>query len=95
MSATTDQWDRTLALNVQGLLYVTHAALPHLVAAASASSRGVADLVNTREDRSANAPRAGRLLTAGERGAEGSVCYCCDAIQASREGPLSKLEMSA
>ncbi len=46
MSATTDQWDRMLALNVQGLLYVTHAALPHLAAAASTSSRGVADLVN-------------------------------------------------
>ncbi|HKD75355.1 MAG TPA: SDR family NAD(P)-dependent oxidoreductase, partial [Ktedonobacterales bacterium] len=31
---------------VQGLLYVTHAALPHLLAAAQDSSRRVADLVN-------------------------------------------------
>ena len=35
-----------VALNVQGLLYVTHAALPHLVRAAEDSPRRVADLVN-------------------------------------------------
>ena len=39
-------WDRMLAVNVTGLLYVTRAALPHLIKAAADSSRGVADLVN-------------------------------------------------
>jgi NADP-dependent 3-hydroxy acid dehydrogenase YdfG len=39
-------WDQMVALNVQGLLHVTHAALPHLVAAAADSPRGVADLVS-------------------------------------------------
>jgi NADP-dependent 3-hydroxy acid dehydrogenase YdfG len=39
-------WDRMLSVNVQGLLYVTRAALPHLVAAAADSPRGIADLVN-------------------------------------------------
>ena len=39
-------WDRMVAINVQGLLYVTHAALPHLVRAAADSPRGVADLVS-------------------------------------------------
>ena len=34
-----------LAVNVQGTLYVTHAALPHLVRAAEDSQRRVADLV--------------------------------------------------
>jgi NADP-dependent 3-hydroxy acid dehydrogenase YdfG len=34
-----------IALNVSGSLYVTHAALPHLVNAAADSPRGVADLV--------------------------------------------------
>jgi NADP-dependent 3-hydroxy acid dehydrogenase YdfG len=35
-----------VALNLGGLLYVTHAALPHLVTAAQDSPRQVADLVN-------------------------------------------------
>jgi NADP-dependent 3-hydroxy acid dehydrogenase YdfG len=35
-----------LALNVHGTLYVTHAALPHLVRAAGESPREVADIVN-------------------------------------------------
>ncbi|MFD1722054.1 SDR family NAD(P)-dependent oxidoreductase [Amnibacterium endophyticum] len=44
--APIEEWDRMVTLNVQGLLYVAHAALPHLLAAAEDSSRGVADLVN-------------------------------------------------
>lgn len=43
--APVDEWDRMIALNVQGLLYVTHAALPHLLAAA-AGPRRTADVVN-------------------------------------------------
>jgi NADP-dependent 3-hydroxy acid dehydrogenase YdfG len=39
------EWERMVALNVSGSLYVTHAALPHLVNAAADSPRGVADLV--------------------------------------------------
>ena len=39
-------WDRMLSVNVQGLLYVTRAALPHLITAAADSPRGVADVVN-------------------------------------------------
>jgi NADP-dependent 3-hydroxy acid dehydrogenase YdfG len=45
LDAPTEEWDRMIALNVQGLLYVTHAALPHLVRAATDSPRRVADLV--------------------------------------------------
>ncbi|MBY8882216.1 SDR family NAD(P)-dependent oxidoreductase, partial [Actinacidiphila acidipaludis] len=41
-----DEWERMLQVNVQGLLYVTHAALPHLLRAAEDSPRRVADLVN-------------------------------------------------
>jgi NADP-dependent 3-hydroxy acid dehydrogenase YdfG len=40
------EWDRMVALNVQGTLHVTHAALPHLVRAAADSPRRVADLVS-------------------------------------------------
>jgi NADP-dependent 3-hydroxy acid dehydrogenase YdfG len=35
-----------LSVNVQGLLYVTRASLPHLITAAADSPRGVADVVN-------------------------------------------------
>ena len=41
----TEEWRRMVALNVLGSLYVTHAAVPHLVRAAADSARGTADLV--------------------------------------------------
>jgi NADP-dependent 3-hydroxy acid dehydrogenase YdfG len=44
--APTEEWDRMVALNVNGLLYVAHAALPHLLRAADDEPRRVADLVN-------------------------------------------------
>jgi NADP-dependent 3-hydroxy acid dehydrogenase YdfG len=46
VDADPADWDQMLAVNVQGLLYVTKAALPHLIAAAADSPRGVADVVN-------------------------------------------------
>ena len=39
------EWDQMIAVNVPGMLYVAHAALPHLVSAAADAPRGVADLV--------------------------------------------------
>jgi len=44
--APIDEWDRMIALNLQGLLYVAHAALPHLLEAAEDEPRHVADIVN-------------------------------------------------
>jgi NADP-dependent 3-hydroxy acid dehydrogenase YdfG len=44
--ADLDEWDRMIAINNQGLLYTTHAALPHLLKAADESERRVADIVN-------------------------------------------------
>jgi NADP-dependent 3-hydroxy acid dehydrogenase YdfG len=44
--ALTEDWEQMLQINVQGLLYVTRAALPHLLRAAQDSPRRVADLVN-------------------------------------------------
>jgi NADP-dependent 3-hydroxy acid dehydrogenase YdfG len=41
----TEEWERMMALNVLGSLYVTHAAVPQLVRAAQDSPRQVADLV--------------------------------------------------
>ncbi len=46
VDAPTEEWDRMIALNLQGLLYVAHAALPHLLEAAEGDPRRVADLVN-------------------------------------------------
>src|SRR5207247_2019821 len=44
--APTEEWDRMIAINLQGLLYCAHAALPHLLKAADSRPRRVADLVN-------------------------------------------------
>ena len=46
VGADAEEWDRMIAINVQGLLYTTRAALPHLLHAAEASPRRVADIVN-------------------------------------------------
>jgi NADP-dependent 3-hydroxy acid dehydrogenase YdfG len=46
LDTPTEEWDAMVALNVRGLMYVTHAALPHLVQAADSGPRRVADLVN-------------------------------------------------
>ncbi|AFC44017.1 SDR family NAD(P)-dependent oxidoreductase [Mycobacterium intracellulare] len=43
--APLQDWDNMVAVNVQGVLYATRAALPHLIDAAADSPRGVADLV--------------------------------------------------
>lgn len=51
-------WDQMISVNVSGLLYVTRAALPHLIAAAADSPRGVADIVNISST-------AGRVARAG------------------------------
>jgi NADP-dependent 3-hydroxy acid dehydrogenase YdfG len=44
--APLEEWERMVDLNVKGLLYCAQAALPHLLTAAEAEPRRVADLVN-------------------------------------------------
>ena len=44
-NAPVTEWQRMVELNVLGLLYTSHAALPHLLSAASSEPRNVADLV--------------------------------------------------
>ena len=46
VGADAEEWDRMIAVNVQGLLYTTRAALPHLLKAAETHPRRVADIVN-------------------------------------------------
>lgn len=45
LGTPVEDWDAMIQLNVQAQLHVTHAALPHLVAAAAGGPRRVADLV--------------------------------------------------
>ncbi|HEY1688444.1 MAG TPA: SDR family NAD(P)-dependent oxidoreductase [Solirubrobacteraceae bacterium] len=46
LDAPTEEWDRMIALNLNGLLYIAHEALPHLLQAAESQPRQVADLIN-------------------------------------------------
>ena len=44
--APLEEWERMVAINVQGLLYVSHAAIAPLLEAAQDGPRQVADLIN-------------------------------------------------
>jgi NADP-dependent 3-hydroxy acid dehydrogenase YdfG len=44
--APLEEWQRMVDLNVLGLLYCAHAAIPHLLSAAESAPRNVADMVN-------------------------------------------------
>ncbi|HEY4596948.1 MAG TPA: SDR family NAD(P)-dependent oxidoreductase [Thermoanaerobaculia bacterium] len=46
VGAPVEEWERMVHLNLLGLLYTAHAALPHLLKAAENGPRRVADLVN-------------------------------------------------
>ncbi len=56
--APIEEWDRMIDINLKGLLYTTHAAIPHLLSAVSDSPRGVTDVVNISSV-------AGRVASAG------------------------------
>ena len=56
--APVEEWERMVSLNMMGVLYVAHAALPHLLKAAEQPPRQVADLVNISSV-------AGRVARAG------------------------------
>lgn len=45
LDAPLEEWERMVSLNVMAVLYITHAALPHLRAAAQDDLRAVSDLV--------------------------------------------------
>jgi NADP-dependent 3-hydroxy acid dehydrogenase YdfG len=58
VGADPDEWDRMIAVNAQGVLYTTHAALPYLLKSAEDGPRQVADIVNISSI-------AGRVATNG------------------------------
>ncbi|WP_371647337.1 SDR family NAD(P)-dependent oxidoreductase [Streptomyces mirabilis] len=45
-SADLNDWQRMIDINLMGLMYTAHAAIPHLVKAAAEEPRQVADIVN-------------------------------------------------
>jgi NADP-dependent 3-hydroxy acid dehydrogenase YdfG len=58
VDAPVEEWQRMVELNVLGLLYCAHAALPHLLEAADSAERRVADLIDISSV-------AGRVARAG------------------------------
>jgi NADP-dependent 3-hydroxy acid dehydrogenase YdfG len=46
VGADSDDWSRMVEINVNGLMWCTHTALPHLLSAAEQGPRRVADIVN-------------------------------------------------
>jgi NADP-dependent 3-hydroxy acid dehydrogenase YdfG len=46
VDAPLEEWQQMIKINVEGLLYCAHAALPHLLQAAQDSPRQIADMVN-------------------------------------------------
>jgi NADP-dependent 3-hydroxy acid dehydrogenase YdfG len=46
LGAPVEEWNRMVSVNLLGLLYCSHAALPHLLRSAEDGPRGVADVVN-------------------------------------------------
>jgi NADP-dependent 3-hydroxy acid dehydrogenase YdfG len=57
MDAPVEEWERMVQVNLLGLLYCTHAALPHLLKAAETEPRSVSDVINI----SSTAGRVARL----------------------------------
>jgi NADP-dependent 3-hydroxy acid dehydrogenase YdfG len=58
VGAPLEEWQRMVDVNVLGVLYTTHAAMPHLLRAAESSRRKVADVVNISSV-AGRRPRAG------------------------------------
>jgi NADP-dependent 3-hydroxy acid dehydrogenase YdfG len=46
VEAPVEEWQRMVQVNLLGLLYTAHAAIPHLLEAAAKEPRNVADLIN-------------------------------------------------
>ena len=58
VGADAEEWERMIAININGLLHTTRVALPHLLQAAERGPRWVADIVNVSST-------AGRLASNG------------------------------
>lgn len=75
--ADTSRWRQMLEINVWGLQVMTHAALPHLLEAASGDPRQVADIVNV----SSVAGRTARAGSGGYNASKWAVNAFSDALR--------------
>ncbi|WP_338539689.1 SDR family NAD(P)-dependent oxidoreductase [Paenibacillus tundrae] len=55
------EWERMISVNINGLLYISHAALPYLIQSALTSERKVTDLINISSV-SGRKPSAGQAV---------------------------------
>jgi NADP-dependent 3-hydroxy acid dehydrogenase YdfG len=62
VGAPLSEWQRMVDLNVLGLLYCAHAALPYLLRAAEDGPRRVADMVNVSSAGGGRVPRKGSAI---------------------------------
>jgi NADP-dependent 3-hydroxy acid dehydrogenase YdfG len=69
--ADLNQWQRMVDINLTGLMYTSHAAIPHLVKAAADGPRRVADIVNISSLNGRNAYAMMAVYTATKFGVTG------------------------
>ncbi|MGW7378043.1 SDR family NAD(P)-dependent oxidoreductase [Streptomyces sp. NPDC054794] len=69
--ADLNEWQRMVDINLMGLMYTSHAAIPHLVKAAADGPRRVADLVNISSLNGRNAYAMMAVYTATKFGVTG------------------------
>ncbi|MFE0257863.1 SDR family NAD(P)-dependent oxidoreductase [Streptomyces sp. NPDC059010] len=69
--ADLNEWQRMVDINLMGLLYTSHAAVPHLVKAAADGPRRVADIVNISSLNGRNAYAMMAVYTATKFGVTG------------------------
>ena len=69
--ADLNDWRRMIDINLTGLMYTTHAAVPHLVKAAAEEPRQVADIVNVSSLNGRNAYAMMAVYTATKFGVTG------------------------
>jgi NADP-dependent 3-hydroxy acid dehydrogenase YdfG len=69
--ADLNEWQRMVDINLMGLMYTSHAAIPHLVKAAADGPRRVADIVNISSLNGRNAYAMMAVYTATKFGVNG------------------------
>lgn len=68
VDAPVEEWDRMVRVNLLGLLYTAHAAIPHLLEAAEQEPRQVADVVNVSSVAGRMARRGSGVYNATKHG---------------------------
>jgi len=71
--ADLDEWHTMVDVNLHGVLHASHAALPHLVAAAQ-GERGIADVVTVSSASGRRVPKATSNVYAATKHAVGAFC---------------------